>query len=113
MIRSGLGPEKLKMAVVGVVFGLGCCAALSSPLRLEDGVFFDLRSLFIGLSTGLFGPVPGLLPLGFGIVFRLELGGAGAEAGIVSMLGTLVLSLVWRLAFEPTLRQGGLRFPPW
>ncbi|WP_165455794.1 GGDEF domain-containing protein [Paracoccus subflavus] len=106
VIRCGTGPEKLKMAAVGVVFGLGCCAAMLSPLRLEDGVFFDLRSLFIGLSTGLFGLVPGLLTLGFGIAFRLELGGAGVEPGVTSMLGTWVLCLVWRIAFGPTLRQG-------
>lgn len=101
------GRGRLPMAVIGVIFGLGCCTAMLSPLRLDDGAFFDLRSLFIGLSTALFGLLAGLLTLIVAILFRLDLGGPAAGIGAAMMVIIFVCAAIWRFAMG--LRRPGQR----
>lgn len=96
LIRKA-GQGRLPTALIGVIFGVGCCTAMLSPLQLEDGVFFDLRSLFIGLSTALFGIVAGLMTLTVAALFRADLGGPGAAIGIGMMVVTFGLAALWRL----------------
>lgn len=85
--RDPLGPlpQRLKLAMLGAVFGLGCCLAMLSPLELEQGVFFDLRNLLIGPGAALSGPLPGLPT-------------QGVEAGLTSMAAAFLAGLLWRLA---------------
>lgn len=91
------GQGRVTMAVIGIIFGIGCCTAMLSPLPLEDGVFFDLRSLFIGLSTALFGIVAGVMTLTVAILFRAHLGGAGALLGMTTMVMIFGLAGLWRI----------------
>lgn len=108
--RASPGPTR--SALIGIIFGLGCCTAMLSPLHLEQGVFFDLRSLFIGLSTGLFGLVAGAMTLIVASLFRLQLGGAGVMIGVSSMVVTFAVSVVWRRAFAQLVERGGNAMVP-
>lgn len=81
----------------GGLFGLGAIMVMTNPIPLQPGVIFDIRSLMIGLSTGLFGIVPGLAASVIAMAFRGYLGGPGAVPGVLSILITLISTAGWRL----------------
>ncbi|WP_299846534.1 diguanylate cyclase [uncultured Paracoccus sp.] len=99
------GPGHLRSTLLGLIFGIGCCTAMLSPLHLQEGVFFDLRSLFIGLSTGLFGLVAGTATVVVAILFRVQIGGDGVVIGVSSMVVSFVVSVVWRRAFASLVER--------
>ncbi len=70
----------------GVLFGTAIVVGMINPIALGDGLIFDTRTLLIGSAIAFAGPVAGVVALGFGIVCRILLGGAGVVSGVVGLL---------------------------
>ena len=79
----------------GVLFGVTIAVGMAHPLTLGEGLIFDARTLLIGSAVAFVGPMAGLLALGFGIAFRLYLGGAGMLSGVVGLVLAFMLALAW------------------
>ena len=81
---------------VGTIFVLCVIYSMIDPITLSSGIVFDMRCLFVGTATGLFGPVVGLVPLLMGSAFRSALGGVGVGPGITAMVMSFAGAWFWR-----------------
>jgi diguanylate cyclase len=88
---------KHEQLAFGCLFGTVIVLGMTNPLSLGEGLIFDTRTLLIGAAVAFVGPVAGVIALGFGILCRIYLGGAGMVTGIIGMI------------FAYSLAFGGLR----
>ena len=86
----------LGQVVSGLVFGGVCVVGMMLPLTLMPGVIFDARSVVLSMA-GLFGgPVVGGIAATITAGWRLWLGGAGAEVGVLVAWSCVLLGLLYR-----------------
>lgn len=78
--------------IKGAIFGLFGVIVMSSPLTVVPGVFFDGRSLMIGLAGAFGGLRASLVAAVMIIVVRLSLGGVGAPNAVAAALTTVALT---------------------
>ena len=83
-------------ALAGVFVGLVGMSVMSMPLTLAQGVIFDTRSVLLSISGLFFGLVPTLAAAAMTIALRLYQGGGGALMGVLVILATSLLGLIWR-----------------
>jgi PAS domain S-box-containing protein len=85
-----------RRALSGVLFGLVAITVMATPLTLAPGVIFDGRSIILGVA-GLFG---GTLVAGIATAmaaaYRVHLGGAGTLMGVLVILESAALGLIFR-----------------
>ncbi len=77
----------------GLLFGITAVVGMFYPFHLSEGIFFDGRSIVIGLCTFFFGPVSGSVSSIIAIIFRLYLGGGGALIGSIVILASFFIGL--------------------
>ncbi len=77
----------------GLLFGSGAVAVMHIPFNIGDGIFIDLRSVFIGLAAYFGGPVTGVMAASMAIAQRASMGGAGTLFGIFAICASLSLGL--------------------
>ncbi|MDT3695762.1 MAG: PAS domain S-box protein [Ignavibacterium sp.] len=77
----------------GLLFGITAIIGMLYPFRLEEGLFFDGRTIVVGLCTFFFGPISGIISAALPIVYRLSIGGAGIKMGILTILSALIVGL--------------------
>jgi PAS domain S-box-containing protein len=83
-------------ALTGLAIGTVGIAVMLNPWKLTEGVVFDTRSVALTISGLFFGPVPTLVAMLLTSLFRISLGGGGALTGVVSILITGGIGLLWR-----------------
>lgn len=88
--------DRLRALALGALFGTICVIGMMAPLRFSDGIIFDARSVIIAVA-GLFGgPVPGAIAAAIAGLYRWSLGGAGAAVGVLVIVVSLAMGLVYR-----------------
>ena len=90
---------------LGIIFGLASLCAMLNPLIVTDGVIVDLRNLFVGVAAAYFGWRGGSLCALIAITTRYALGGAGAMAGMASILIAAVMGLIWLYWISPQIKN--------
>lgn len=88
----------LAACAFGLLFAATVILAMSAPIRMEDGMIFDLRGLFVGLAVVFAGWIAGLIAVVFGIAYRIMLGGEGVIAGCLGLILAFGLGATWRWA---------------
>lgn len=79
---------RIRELVLGVLYGLFTVIAMSMPMTLTPGVFFDGRSIILSLA-GLFeSPLVVIAAIVMGSTYRIYLGGVGTFTGV----GSIVIS---------------------
>ncbi len=107
-IRAWKEWPRLGQLLSGLLFGGVCLLGMLSPLTLSPGVFFDARSVVLGMA-GLFGgPVVAGTAAAMTAAGRLWIGGAGAMVGVL----VIVLSTLLGLAYRAARAQGRLDVRP-
>lgn len=86
----------LSKLVNGVLIGLIGIATMSLSFVLTPGLIFDTRSVLISVAALTFGAIPGIVAAATTIVYRLAIGGDGTLMGVMVILSSCVLGLVWR-----------------
>lgn len=86
--------------ILGVVFGLFTLISMLNPIEVREGVFYDGRTVLIGLCSLFFGPVAAGTSSLIAVLFRLLLGGVGAIAGIATILVAALTGLAFRRHFS-------------
>lgn len=78
--------------------GLGAIAVavMLNPWALRPGLFFDTRSILLGVAGLFFGPGPTLLATAMAGALRLAQGGLGVYAGMAVILVSSAIGLAWR-----------------
>ncbi len=79
----------------GLLFGLTAIIGMLYPFNLTQGIIFDGRSIVISLCTLFFGPVSGVIASLLAIIFRLFLGGAGAPTGVLVIISSFLIGLIF------------------
>lgn len=87
--RAPLDP-RVRHAVNGLAFGALAVVLMIARIQVGDGVFVDARAVPIALIALVEGWPAGLLAALVAACYRAWLGGSGAVAGIVGILGTAV-----------------------
>ena len=87
---------KFKPFISGLLIGLIGIAIMALPFKLESGIFFDTRTILIGVAALMFGGVPAIISVAVTILYRIAIGGDGLYMGIATILSAAVIGLVWR-----------------
>ena len=82
--------------VNGVLVALTGIAIMSMSFELLPGVIFDTRSIIISVTALLFEPVTTLIAVAGTIAFRIYQGGAGVLTGVIVILVSAMIGLIWR-----------------
>lgn len=80
----------------GILIGLIGLAIMANPLHLAVGVVIDARSILIGTTGLVFGPIPTIIGVLFTGIFRIAGGGVGTITGLVVILSSAGIGLFWR-----------------
>ena len=66
--------------LTGVLFGSFCILGMANPVVVAPGLFFDVRTLVMGMAALFGGPLVAGIALAMGVVWRVWVGGVGAMA---------------------------------
>lgn len=93
--RLWLSHKKMAQVLSGLLFGVAAVIGMMSAIVLDSGLIFDARSVLLGVA-GLFGgPLVAAIAALIASAYRLWLGGVGATAGIVAIVGPALLGVVF------------------
>jgi diguanylate cyclase (GGDEF)-like protein len=88
--------NKLKYRIsLGVALGMIAVLIMMYPWRLEEGLFFDTRSVLYSIIGLFFGGVTTIVAALIGIIYRIGRGGAGVYAGVLTIITTSLLGYFW------------------
>jgi diguanylate cyclase (GGDEF)-like protein/PAS domain S-box-containing protein len=94
---------------VGIALGLVGVAIMLNPLSMPGGVFFDTRSVLLGIAGLFFGPVPAAVAMAMTGAYRIYLGGSGLWVGLAVILFSGCFGLLWRRRRHGADRRIGVR----
>jgi PAS domain S-box-containing protein len=95
--------------IFGLVAGLTAVLCILSPWQVSPGIFFDGRSVVVGLAGAFGGPWTAGTAALVACVFRLSLGGDGAMTGSAVILSSAVLGVFFaRMLYKHNLQPGPL-----
>lgn len=93
---KGRRPSIIAKLVTGLFIGLIGITIMSMPLSLVSGVIIDARSILLSVSGMFFGALPTFIAVAMTGCFRILEGGQGAEAGVLIILNSAFLGLLYR-----------------
>src|SRR5690606_10470534 len=82
--------------VNGLGIGLIGIFIMQMNMPLENGIIIDSRSIVLGISGAVWGPVPTFVAMVMTSVFRYTQGGSGAITGIFVIFMSGLAGLLWR-----------------
>ena len=105
--RHRRGESRLGQAVTGLVFGAVAVAGMLKPVVVAPGLFFDGRTIVLGVGTLVAGPLAGLIAAGLSLGVRIGMGGVGLPPGVLTIASSTALGLLFRAARRRHPRLGG------
>jgi len=88
----------------GLIFGCVAVIGMMLPLRMETGVIFDGRSVILSLAAWYFGWQAALVSAPLAMGYHIYLGGPGVEPGLLVILASCFLGLLFRMRVKPESR---------
>jgi diguanylate cyclase (GGDEF)-like protein/PAS domain S-box-containing protein len=85
-----------RQIVLGVLFGCVALLGMANPVSFVPGVFFDGRSIVLSVVGVVGGGVAALIAASMAVVYRYQLGGAGATVGVVVVCVSALLGVLAR-----------------
>lgn len=92
-------PERKKAVrpyIKGIFVAAICIAIMMIPFRMEGGIVFDTRSILISITGYIFGVIPTFIAAIIASIYRLYMDGLGAGPGVVVIVLSAVIGLLWR-----------------
>lgn len=103
LLQRAIKDVALLNAVMGTMFGIAALIAMLSPIQIAEGIFVDLRSLFVGVAGAYFGLLGGAIALTIAAITRIELGGSGTMLGLYGLGIAFAAGAVWAQFVRPRL----------
>ena len=97
-------PKTFKV-VVGIWFGLAAIAGMMLPFEFQKGIFYDGRSIILGLIALFGGWLPALLSAVLAAAYRIYLGGPGVYAGVSTVILCALTGLALRHYYRSQVLQ--------
>jgi PAS domain S-box-containing protein len=106
VVRRWRGESRLGQAVAGLAFGAVAIAGMLKPVVVAPGLFFDGRTIVLGVGAFVAGPWAGLSAAGLSLAARIAMGGVGLPPGVLTITTSTILGLLFRAARhrQPALR---------
>ena len=84
--------EKL---LAGIVVGIVSVIVMSDPWVMQNGLFFDIRTVLLSVAGLFLGAVPAFVALIIAASYRFYLGGIGVYMGIITIVSSGLLGILW------------------
>ncbi len=97
--------EKYRLYLLGFIFSFICIAIMSVPFVFESGIVFDTRTILISTVAYYWGMIPTFITVLVSVAFRLYKGGAGAIAGVVTIITSAFIGYIWRTFMADKFRH--------
>lgn len=98
-----------QQVIQGLLFGIFGVIGMLLPIQVQPGVFFDGRTVITAVAGIFGGPFTAVVTGSMIGAYRLQMGGAGAPAGIFSIATVVIFSIfVWRY-YQQRGKQPGYR----
>lgn len=91
----------------GLLIGAIAIVIMLTPWVFTPGVIFDTRSVLLGISGMFFGAIPTIIAMVIAAAFRIYQGGGGALTGVLVIIATGSIGLVWHRFFRHPLEETG------
>jgi len=85
-----------RRVLMGLCLGVIAMAVMLNPWELRPGLFFDTRSILLGVTGLFFGFVPTALATVMVACLRLGQGGVGLYVGVMVSIAAGLIGLAWR-----------------
>jgi len=82
--------------LLGLLIGGFTVLIMLNPWKIEEGLFFDTRSVLLSVSGVFYGAIPTLLAGLIAAIYRIWVGGSGVYAGVLTIVVTVTLGLIWK-----------------
>ncbi|GIU40383.1 diguanylate cyclase [Shewanella colwelliana] len=82
--------------MMGVVIGVITLITMVTSWQYQPGIFFDARSVILGISGLFFGGLPTFIAATIAVVYRIIEGGAAMWAGIAIIIVSGAFGSLWR-----------------
>ena len=96
--------ERFSHLVKGFLIGLLTILIMLTAWEFESGVIIDARTVMIAITTLFFPLETAVLATLIAVIYRVSLGGAGVYAGVLMLVFTLLIGLIWRHFVKPKLK---------
>ncbi len=96
--------KKSYAVLFGVLIGMMTILIMMNSWKFSEKLIFDTRSVLLVVTGLFFGPITTGVAAFMAFIYRLSLGGTGVYAGLLTIVSTSTLGLLW-----PKLRK---LFPP-
>ena len=91
--------------IYGLSFGLMIVLMMNLAWGSSSGVFYDARTILISVVSAIYGWVTVIIMLVIGVVYRIILGGQGTFAGIVTIVCTAILGILFKRYVLPRIKR--------
>jgi len=85
-----------RQILLGILFGSVTLLGMLNPVNFAPGVIFDGRSIVLSVAGVVGGGVTAAIAAGMAAVYRYQLGGMGANVGILVVLQSALLGVLAR-----------------
>ena len=82
--------------LLGMLIGGFTVLIMLNPWKIEEGLFFDTRSVLLSVSGVFYGGIPTLIAGVIAAIYRIWVGGSGVYAGVLTIVVTVTLGLTWK-----------------
>ncbi len=106
-IRSSVSFERREVdsLLIGIVFAAGAAISMMHPLRTAGGLAIDARTVFVLVGSLFGGPLGAAVVALVSTVYRLALGGPGLAPGIVVILASAAVGILFHRRYGQRVRD--------
>lgn len=90
---------------IGIALGVITIVIMLTPWIYKPGINFDTRTVLLGVSGLFFGPIPTVIAMVMGGLFRLYQGGVAEVSGVLTIISAGSLGILWRYFRRGELAQ--------
>ncbi len=94
-----------KKIIIGLVIGCFAILVMNFPWRLEEGIFYDTRSILLSITGAFFGFTTTVIAALIALAYRIFLGGDGVYAGSLTIISTSALGLLFHFKSKNILKK--------
>ncbi|QFU23906.1 EAL domain-containing protein [Shewanella eurypsychrophilus] len=90
---------------VGAIIGGITVTTMLTPWEYQSGIFFDTRSVILGISGLFFGGLPTFIAIAIASAYRIMEGGSAVWAGVAVIISSGLFGSIWRAKRKPVIAE--------
>lgn len=97
--------ELRKKIFIGLVVGGFAVLVMNFPWKLEEGIFYDARSILLSITGAFFGAIPTAIAGVIALMYRIYRGGDGVYAGSLTIITSSFLGMLFHFRSKLWLKK--------